>query len=335
MEDLAVPTITTRPLAAGDLQAIVAIDRAITGYSRHDYFSRRARGAEREPGQHAQFIATDNKGLAGYMFARVLGGEFGRVEPALRLEAMGVRNDAHHLGIGAQLLGAMTAYAKQHGIREFRTAARWNDHKILRWFDEAGFRLAPNHVVECQVDALAVHGSEKDDEEPSIAVAHEVDYGAAADNDFELLARDRADVRSMTRDDLPAVIRIDHRITGRDRGSYVGGIFEEAMDDAVIRVSLTARVEGAVVGFLIARADLGDFGRSVPVAILDTIGVDPDYGHRGIGRALLSQLFLNLAALHIDRVETVVAPHDLGLLGFLYDAGFSPSQRLPFILTLD
>jgi hypothetical protein len=29
-------------------------------------------------------------------------------------------------------------------------------------------------------------------------------------------------------------------------------------------------------------------------------------------------------------VETVVAPRDLDLLGFLYAVGFAPSQRIPF-----
>jgi GNAT superfamily N-acetyltransferase len=335
MEDSAAPRIATRPLVGDDLQAIVAIDRAITGYSRHDYFRRRVRCAEREPAHHAQFVATDGRGLAGYVFARLMAGEFGRVEPALRIEAIGVRDDAHHQGIGDRLLGAMKDFARAHRIREFRTAAKWNDHGMLRWFDAAGFRLAPNHVVDCRVDAAEVHRVEKDDEQPAAVTAREIDYGAAAENDFERLARDRAEVRSMKPEDLPGVIRIDRRLTGRDRGDYVRSIFSEAMDDTVIRVSLVALDRDAVVGYLIARADLGDFGRSVPVAILDTIGVDPDYVHHGIGRALLSQLFLNLDALRIDRVETVVAPRDLALLGFLYDAGFAPSQRLPFILTLD
>ena len=40
-------------------------------------------------------------------------------------------------------------------------------------------------------------------------------------------------------------------------------------------------------------------------------------------------------ALRIERVETVVAPHDLALLGFLYEVGFTPSQRLPFVRWLD
>ncbi len=94
------------------------------------------------------------------------------------------------------------------------------------------------------------------------------------------------------------------------------------MADSAIRVSLTARQDGAIVGFLMARADLGDFGRTEPVAVIDTIGVDPGYAHRGIGHALLSQLFANLGALRIERVETIVAPRDFALLGFLYDVGF-------------
>ena len=53
--------------------------------------------------------------------------------------------------------------------------------------------------------------------------------------------------------------------------------------------------------------------------------------NRVVGRALVSQLLLNLGALRIERIETAVAPRDLGLLGFLYDSGFLPSQRLPFV----
>lgn len=83
-----------------------------------------------------------------------------------------------------------------------------------------------------------------------------------------------------------------------------------------------------------ARADLGDFGRTEPAAVIDTIGVDPEYAHRGVGRALLSQLFANLGALRVERVETVTAPRDQALLGFLFDAGFKPSQRLAFNLPI-
>ena len=134
--------------------------------------------------------------------------------------------------------------------------------------------------------------------------------------------------------DLDDIVRIDRAITGRDRQAYMQRELDEAMVDSAIRVSLTARLDGAIVGYLMARADLGDFGRTEPVAVIDTIGVDPAYAHRGVGHALLSQLFANLGALRIERVETIVAQRDLALLGFLYDVGFAPSQRLPFVRRL-
>ena len=162
----------------------------------------------------------------------------------------------------------------------------------------------------------------------------EIDYGAPGDNDYERLARDTCDVRAMSTADLAEIVRIDRGLTGNDRSAYIERKLTEAMTESGVRVSLAARLDGAVVGFVMARADLGDFGRTDPTAVLDTIGVDGEYEHQGIGHALLSQLFLNLAALRIDRVETVVAPRDLALLGFLYDVGFEPSQRIAFVRAL-
>jgi ribosomal protein S18 acetylase RimI-like enzyme len=124
----------------------------------------------------------------------------------------------------------------------------------------------------------------------------------------------------MAQADLDGIVRIDRRITGEDRRDYIGGRLAEALGDTGVRVSLAARCDGAVVGYLMARADLGDFGRTEPVAVIDTLGVHPDYAHRGIGRALLAQLFANLGALHVERVETVLPQRELGLRGFLYAA---------------
>ena len=92
--------------------------------------------------------------------------------------------------------------------------------------------------------------------------------------------------------------------------------------------------DGAVVLSVagsVARTDFGDFGRSEPVAVLDTIGIDPDYAHLHVATALLSQLFVNLGALRIERVETLVRRENFALLGFLYAIGFRQSQRLGFM----
>jgi L-amino acid N-acyltransferase YncA len=71
------------------------------------------------------------------------------------------------------------------------------------------------------------------------------------------------------------------------------------------------------------------------VAVVDTIGVDPEYAHRGFGKVLLAQLLANLTALQVEHVETVVKTANLALLGFFQSAGFKPSQRLPFVRRLD
>ena len=70
--------------------------------------------------------------------------------------------------------------------------------------------------------------------------------------------------------------------------------------------------------------------RPVEERVQDWNEVYPD----GIGRALLSQLFVNLAALQVERVETVVDARNLALLGFFLRAGFGPSGRLAFVKPL-
>lgn len=329
------PQTTVRALSAQDLEAVVAIDEAILGRARRAYFLRRLSAALKEPDLHVQLAAVDAQGLVGYMMARRTQGEFGRVQPGLRLEVLGVHADRQGRGVGQTLLRSLAAYASSHGVTELRTVAAWNKHRMLAWLDAMGFELAPDLVVECRFgDAYQAERNDALDLPDANSAGHETNYGTTEDNDYERVERSHCDVRAMRPQDLPPILRIDREITGRDRAAYIESKLGEAMDDSAIRVSLTARLDDTIVGFLMARADLGDFGRTEPVAVLDTIGVDPAYSHRGVGRALLSQLFVNLGALCIDRVETVVTLAELSLAGFLHKAGFTRSRRLAFVRTL-
>ncbi len=337
VEIAAAPALTIRALTQGDLAAVVAIDAAIRDRPRSDYVERRLAAALREPGLHAQFAAVDTDGLAGYILARVLEGEFGRSGPGLRLEMVGLRADARGHGGGAQLFRVLADWAGRHGIRDLHTAATWHDTAMLRWLAAMGFALAPSYVLEATLDERTRWPQR--DETVSLPSGHgvggEIDFGAPQANDDERLALGHAEVRAMRPKDLREIVRIDRGITGRDRGSYIAARMAEAMDDSAIRVSLCARLEGAIAGFVMARADLGDFGRTEPVAVVDTIGVDIAHWKNGIGRSLVEQLFANLGELHIERVETVVASTDPALLGFFQRTGFRPSQRLSFLRRLD
>jgi predicted N-acetyltransferase YhbS len=328
--------LSIRALGRDDLAGVVAIDAAIEGRPRRDYVERRLAAALREPALHAQFAACDEDGLAGYILARVLEGEFGRTEPALRLELVGVRPGARGQRVGAQLFQVLAGWAKRHGIREIHTTASWRDARMLHWLDTMGFSLAPVFVLDVSVDEAARRPQR---EQVTLARGHgpagEVDFGDPQANDDERMAAQRPEVRPMRAEDLREIVRIDRGMTGRDRGGYIEARLAEAMDESGIRVSLAARVGGAIAGYAMARADLGDCGRTEPVAVLDTLGVAVGQWRSGIGRALLEQLFDNLAALRIERAETVVAVDDLALLGFFDHMGFRPSQRLAFTCRLD
>lgn len=320
-----------RDLALTDLVEVVAIDAGLIGRRRQVYFQKRLDAALRQPKLHAQFAAVKDGVVAGYVLARRLEGEFGRTEPALRLEVIGVRTERQRQGVGWHLLGEIEAWGRNRGIREVRTSATWRDHDMLRFLDRTGFGLGRDQVVDCAVHAGPIGGLERVAGSIEEARTPEKDYGAPAANDFEALARDRAEVRLLTERDLPAILAIDRRVTGRDREAYLTEVLHEALADSSVRVSLVARLEGVTAGFLMAKTDFGDFGRTGPVAVIDTIGVDPEYTGSGIGAAMLSQLFVNLHALRVEHVETVIEGGNTDLLGFFHRAGFAPSQRLEFV----
>lgn len=160
--------------------------------------------------------------------------------------------------------------------------------------------------------------------------AAEINYGGSAGADFGPLARDLIPVRSMVEGDLRALIAIDRRITGRDRSAYFERKLEEALRESDVRISLVAELDGRPVGFIMARVNLGEFGRADSAAVMDTIGVDPDYGSRGVGRALVSQLLINLLTLRVETVLTEVDWNAHELSGFLDRCGFRPSSYLCF-----
>lgn len=158
----------------------------------------------------------------------------------------------------------------------------------------------------------------------------EVNYGRPAAPNFGPLARDRIPIRTMREGDLRALVAIDRRITGRDRAGYFERLMVEALHQSDVRVSLVAERDGVPVGFIMARVDFGEFGRVEPTAVMDTLGVDPDYRYQGVGRALLSQLLINLMTLRVEQIRTEIVWHDRDLLGFLDRCGFRPAQQLCF-----
>lgn len=298
--------VVLRPLRPEDLDSVVALDRVGAGMPRRPYFEKRLQAALRYPKRHFQFALTTGKGLAGFLVARVAGGEYGRPEEVAILEALGVEPLHRRDGLGKRMLTGLEELMHSHGIHRLVTQVDWRNHQMLQFIDGAGFTLSPRVILERAVDRIPLPSEDEEIEKwPPL-------------------------VRQLKAADFDAVCRIDKRITGVERPAYFQRKFDEVLRQSAIEVSLVVEEKEMVVAFAMARVDFGDFGRVEPAASLDTIGVDPGFARQGFGRAMLSQMIENLAALHVERLETEVDREHFELQKFLYAAGFGTSQRLCF-----
>ncbi|MFO0553343.1 MAG: GNAT family N-acetyltransferase [Polyangiaceae bacterium] len=148
------------------------------------------------------------------------------------------------------------------------------------------------------------------------------------------LETDHVLVRALRADDLAAVVRIDAQAIGRTRKAYYEGKLGTALEAGALQTSLAAELDDHVVGFILARLYYGEFGRTEPTAIIDSIGVDHDYHRRKVGEALMRQLTMNLRALGVEHVESLVDWDQQDLLRFFAHHGFTPAPRLCLRLAL-
>lgn len=142
------------------------------------------------------------------------------------------------------------------------------------------------------------------------------------------MAGDELTVRTLRDSDSRRLVRMDQALSGRSRQAWYEGKLRRAIEDADVNISLGAELDGTLVGAVLGSVHFGEFGQPEPVAVLDTVLVDPAFSRRGIGRALVEQLFLNLAGLHIERLRTEVDWTERELLGFFAREGFAPVPRL-------
>lgn len=135
-------------------------------------------------------------------------------------------------------------------------------------------------------------------------------------------------IRSLRPGDLESVIAIDARLVGRRRDEYFKLKLQMAVNETGVEVSLAGELDGMFVGFLIARVFYGEFGIAEPAAVLEVLGVHPEFRGSGVGHALVTQLTTNLLGLGVRRVSTEVAWDDQAVMSFLHHEGFRPAARL-------
>jgi ribosomal protein S18 acetylase RimI-like enzyme len=324
-------TVSLRPFRPEDLDRISEIESRIVGQPRKGFLSKRFSVAAATPDGFITCAAVGGGKVAGYGIARLQEGEFGIRGEAAVLDVIGVDPDAQRKGIGKAVIAGIEEQMKKRNIGTLRTQIDWGNPAMVGFFSSAGFLLAPFQIIERDTSPL---GEEIAEVVPvTMDGKWQVHSGAGGDY-YEKLSRDRVPVRSLKEGDLASVVRIDAKHTGLDRSAYLAAKFREMLIESGIRVSLVAEDDGIVTGFVMARVDFGEFGKVEKAAVIDTIGVHPGYGGSGIGRALLSQLLLNLSTLKVETVLVQVSQENFHLQRFLHAHGFRQSQRLVLTKTM-
>ncbi|MBZ0129444.1 MAG: GNAT family N-acetyltransferase [Rhodobacteraceae bacterium] len=316
---------TIRPLTSDDLEPVIAIDKANAGTSRRGFFEKRLAAALASPGDYVYVGLEDGGKLVGYAMARLIEGEFGSNRKLAHLDAIAVEAGYQHHGAGHRLLDAVKAVLKRKEIEAFECQVDWADRALLGFLGDTGFALAPALVLARSTEELSTYSDADLVEDESDL---ETDFSSPEGDTAAALSHDRIPVRSMTAEDLAPMIRIDRKRSGRDRTAYYERKQAEALNEAGVRVSLVAEMDGYPVGFIMARVDFGEFGHTIREAVMDTMAVDPGYQGQGVGRALMNQLVSNLSVLRVETVRTEAAWNANDLIAFFDASGFRPSQRV-------
>ena len=140
------------PLDADDLEAVIAIDKTLSGISRRGFFEKRLAAALDEPGDFIYVGLREGKRLVGYALARLVDGEFGKPGARAMLDAIGV--DANHKSemAGHQLLSAVEEVLRNKGVGELTSQVEWKNQNLLTFIASAGFTMAPRIVLTRSTD---------------------------------------------------------------------------------------------------------------------------------------------------------------------------------------
>ena len=293
--------LTIRSLYPEDIQQVAEIESRLAGSPRMFFLEKRLAAASAMIDSFVTCAVTDDKKLAGYGFARVLEGEFGTKSSMAVLDTIGVAPEYQGRGVGKMVLAGIERRMKNRNINALQTQTLWSRYAMIRFFAATGFSLASGQIIERDTSPLS---GDSAGALPGIVV------------------------RSLKGIDIAAIDKIDTKLTGFDRSAYFASKFREMLDDSDVRVSMVAESKGIITGFIMARVDYGEFGQVEKAAVIDTIGVHPDFTGSGVGHALLSQLLETLSSLKVDLVRTKVEHENSGLRSFLSRRGFKPSQRL-------
>jgi ribosomal protein S18 acetylase RimI-like enzyme len=142
----------------------------------------------------------------------------------------------------------------------------------------------------------------------------------------------RIEIRTMTEDDIPAILEIDKKFSGGLRTptyqssveSYIGG---------ELSLSCVAEDRGKIVGFITGECRPVHY-RERPHALIELIGVDPEYQRLGIGAKLVEAFIDRCRERGALTVHALVSVNDEPMRSLLRSLDFTKGEMVTFQIAL-
>jgi N-acetylglutamate synthase-like GNAT family acetyltransferase len=133
--------------------------------------------------------------------------------------------------------------------------------------------------------------------------------------------------RKLKREDLDAIVEIDYKVLGNRRPPYWQQKIEEMCDEKLSK-SLVAELNGKVQGFIMGTVSGWEFGVPNTIGWIDTIGVNPEYQHKGLATFLFTSIIEEFKKNGVENIYTLVKWEDWDLMSFFKTIGFTRGDMI-------
>ena len=144
--------VTVRMIRKNDLEAVVAIDKLITGQERREYYQRKlAMALDNEHNVNASLVAEVDGKVAGFMMGDVLFGEYGIADASSTIDTLGVHPDFQKHGVASDLMDQFLMNMKAANVKKIYTLVNWNDFALEGFFSRHKFQPSKRISLELQL----------------------------------------------------------------------------------------------------------------------------------------------------------------------------------------
>lgn len=145
-------SVLVRAMREDDLDDVTGIDAAILGSRRPHYFSRLLERALKNADLQISLVAEMEGRVVGFVVGTVYYGEFGVVETAATIDAIGIDPAWRRRHVGRALMRQLRLNLGALRVSRLRTEVVWDDFDLLGFFRLEGFAPSGRLCLERPLD---------------------------------------------------------------------------------------------------------------------------------------------------------------------------------------